>query len=78
MHVYIYNKPMVKTLHHVINTMSTEAEFFVLRCCINQSVHLQNISKIIVITDSIHVAKKIFDPLSYPLQKQAAFILNDL
>jgi len=67
MYVHIYNKPMIKTLHHTINTTSTEAEFFALRCGINQSAHLKNISKIIVITDSIHIAKKIFDPLSHPL-----------
>jgi len=78
MHIHVHNKPMVKTLHHAINTTSTKTEFFALRYGINQSAHLQNISKIVVITDSIHTAKKIFDPLSYLLQKQVAFILNDL
>jgi len=77
-HIHIHNKPMVKILHHAINTTSTEAEFFALRCSINQSAHLQNISKIVVITDSIHAAKKIFDSLSHLLQKQVAFILNNL
>jgi len=73
-HIHVHNKPIVKTLHHAINTMSTEAEFLVLRCSINQSAHLQNISKIVVITDSIYVAKKIFNPLSHPLQnKQPLF-----
>ena len=53
-------------------------EFFAIRCDINQVSHLQNISKIIVITDLIHVAKKIFDPSSHLLQKQVALIFNDL
>ena len=34
-HIHIHNKPMVKTLHHAINTTSTEVEFFALRCSIN-------------------------------------------
>ena len=77
-HMHVHNKPIVKMLHHTINIMSTEAEFFTIRCGINQASHLQDIFKIIVVTNSIHTAKKIFDPLSYPLQKQAALILNDL
>ena len=49
-----------------------------MRCGINQSAYLPNIFKIVVITDSIHAAKNIFDLLSHPLQKQVAFILNNL
>ena len=65
-------------LHHTANITSTEAEFFTIRCSINQAAYLQDISKIIIVTDSIHITKKIFDLLSHPLQKQAALILNDL
>ena len=64
-HIHIHNKPIVKMLHHTINITSTEAEFFTIRCGINQASHLQDISKIIVVTDSIYMAKKIFDPLSH-------------
>jgi len=77
-HIHVHNKPIVKMLHHAINITSTEAEFFTIRCGINQASHLQDISKIIVITNSIHAAKKIFDPSFHLLQKQAALILNDL
>jgi len=77
-HIHIHNKLIIKTLHHTINITSSEAEFFAIRCGINQATHLYGISKIIVVTDSIHVAKKIFDPLSHLLQKHVAFILNDL
>ena len=77
-HVYIHNKLIIKMLHHTVNVTSMEAEFFAIRCGINQAMHLQYISKIIVVTDSIHVARKIFNPSSHPLQKQAALILNDL
>ena len=77
-HIYVYNKLIVKMLHQAINVTSTEVEFFAIRCSINQALHLQNISKIIVITDSIHMAKKIFNTSSHPLQKQVALILNNL
>jgi len=54
-----------------------EAEFFALHCGINQATCSHEISKIIIITDSIHAAKKIFDPLAHALQKQA-LTLGDL
>jgi len=77
-HIHVYNKLIVKMIHHVINVMSTKAKFFAIRCGINQVFHLQDIFKIIVVTDSIHTAKKIFDPSSHLLQKQVALILNNL
>ena len=77
-HIYVCNKPIIKMLHHAINITSSEAEFFAIRCGINQATHLHSISKVIVVTDSIHVAKKIFEPSSHLLQKHVAFILNDL
>jgi len=77
-HIHIHNKPIIKMLHHAVNITSTEAEFFAIRCGINQAMHLQYVSKIIVVTNSIHTARKIFDPSSHPLQKQVALILNDL
>jgi len=77
-HIHVHNKPMVKTLHHIINVTSTEAEFFVLYCGINQAICSHEISKIIVITDLFHATKKIFDPSSHSLQKHFALILKDL
>ena len=77
-YIYIHNKLIIKIPHHTINITSTEAEFFTIRCGINQATHLNNISKIIVVMDSIYMAKKIFDPSFHLLQKQAAFILKDL
>jgi len=60
-HVHIHNKPVVKTLYHVVNVTSIEAELFTMRYSINQATSFQGISKIIIITDSIHLAKRIFD-----------------
>jgi len=39
-HIHVHNKPIVKTLYHAINITSTEAEFFAIRCSINQALHL--------------------------------------
>jgi len=75
-HIYVHNKPVVKTLHHAVNVTSTEAEFFVLHCGINQATRSHKISKIIVITDLFHATKKIFDMSSHPLQKHSALTLR--
>jgi len=72
------NKPLMKTIHHAVNVISTEAELFAIRCGINQSIRFDNISKIVVITDSIHMAQKIFDSSSHPFQTMSATILSDL
>jgi len=77
-HIHVFNKPVVKTLHHAVNITAQEAEFFTIRCGINHAVLSHDTSRIIVITDSIHVAKKIFDPSLYMLQKQSNFILSEL
>jgi len=72
------DKPLIRTVHHTVNVMSTKAELFAIRCGINQTLHFNNISKIIVITNSIHVAHKIFDSLAHPYQILSAAILSDL
>jgi len=71
-HIYVCNKPIIKMLHHVINITSSKAEFFAIRCGINQATHLYGISKVIVITDSIHVAKlsKVIEDESHMLLEQ--------
>ena len=65
-HIHIHNKPLIKTIHHAVNVTSIEAELFAIRCGINQSTHINNISKIIVVMNFIHMAKRIFDPSVYP------------
>ena len=65
-HVHICNHPLIKTVHHAAYIMSTEAELFAIRCSINQACSKNNIFKITIITDSIYIAKKIFDSKSHP------------
>ena len=55
-----------------------EAELFAIRCGINQACSINNISKIITVTDSIHVARTIFSSESHPFQIHLAAILNKL
>ena len=73
--MYTYNNSITKTLYHVVYITSTEAELFTIRCSINQASNCNDISKIIIITDSIHVAKKIFDSSS---QAHFTAILSEL
>jgi len=78
LHTHIHNRPVTKTLHHAVNITSIEAELFAIRCGINQATNYNDISKIIIVTDSIHAARKIFDPSLYPYQIHTATILNEL
>ena len=78
LHTHIYNNPTTKTVHHVVHITSTEAELFAIRCGINQALNHGGISKIIVITDSIHTAKKICDPSLHPFQVHSVAILTEL
>ena len=64
-YVYNHDRPVIKIVHHAINVMTTKAKLFVIRCGINQAIHLPNISKIFVITGSIYMARIIFVPSSY-------------
>ena len=77
-HMHIHNKPVIKTLYHVVHVTSTEANIFAIRCSISQATSHNEISKIIIITDSIYAARKIFDPTSHPYQVHAVSILIEL
>ena len=78
MHIHTYNKPLIKVIHHVVLITSTEAELFAIRYSINQAMNFNNIAKIIVITDSIHAARKIFDLSVHLYQIQSAAVLSEL
>ena len=78
LHMHIHNCPITKTLYHAVHITSTKAELFTIRCGINNTIYYKDISKIIVITDAIHIAKRIFDLLSHSYQIYTAFILKKL
>jgi len=65
-------------IHHVANVTSTKAKLFTIRYGINQTINLPEISKIVIITDSIHTVKKIFDLAIYLFQIHSAAISKEL
>jgi len=77
-HIHLANSSLTKTVHHASFVTSTEAELFAIRCDINQVCSKDYVSKIIVVTDSIHAAKKIFDSDSHPYHLHSIAILREL
>ena len=77
-HIHIYDKPIIKSIHHVVNITSTEAKLFAIRYGINQAINFLGISKIIVIIDFIHAVKRIFDSSLHPFQVHSISISNKL
>jgi len=77
-YIHSANQLLIKTVHHTSFVTTTEVELFAIRCSINQACSLNNVSKIIIVTDSIHVAKKIFNSDVHPLQIHTVAILNEL
>ena len=78
LHVHLVDHPLTKTVHHATFVTSTEAELFAIRCGINQACNKESMSKIIIVTDSIHTVKKIFDSKSHPYQIHTMAILSKL
>ena len=77
-HVHIGNRPLTKTVYHTLFVTSTEVELFTIRCGINQAYSNEIVSKIIVVMDSIHATRKIFDSNSHHFQLYSVVILREL
>jgi len=77
-YIHISNDLVIKTLYHTINIMTTEAELFAIRCGINQAMQIINVHHIIITTDSIHAAKRIFNLSIYLYQIQSTIISREL
>jgi len=78
LHIHICDHPLIKMVYHTAFITSTEVELFAIRYSINQAYSKENVSKIIIVTDSIHVAKKIFEDKSHPYQIHTTAILHKL
>jgi len=76
-YIHIYDYSLIKTVHHAVFVTSTEAELFAIKCSISQACSKENISKIIIVTDSIYVAKKIFDDKTHLFQIYTTAILSE-
>jgi len=77
-HVYSCSNLIKKTLHHTINITTTKAKLFTIRCRISQTTQLPNIFYIIIITNSIYAAWRIFDSFTHSYQLQLITIFKDL
>ena len=77
-HIHLANRPLIKTVHHTLFVTSTKVELFTIRCGINQACAIENVSKIIVIMDSIHAVKKIFNNEFHSFQIHTSAILSEL
>jgi len=78
LYMHTFNNPIIKMVHYAVHVTSTEAKLFAIRCGINQALKFNNMLKVIFITNSIYVAKKIFEPTVYLYQVQLVAILFDL
>ena len=77
-HIHLANHPLIKTAHYATFVTSMEAELFAIRYGINQACIKEGVSKIIIVTDSIHAAKKIFNSKSHLYQSHTTAILSKL
>jgi len=78
LHIHSFNKLIIKTLHRAINVTTDKAELFAIRCGINQAVADPCVEHIVVITNSLHIARKIFDSSTHPYQIHSAAISSEL
>ena len=60
-HIHSFDKSVIKTLYRAINIITAKAKLFAIQCGINQAVANSNVNYIVVITDSLHVTRKIFN-----------------
>jgi len=52
-------------IHYVVNVTTTKAKLFAIRYGINQVIGIPNIKYIVIITDFLYAARRIFDSLLY-------------
>ena len=78
LHIHIANQPLTKTVHYATFVTSMEVELFAIRCSINQACSKDNVSKIVIVMNSIHATKIIFDSKPHPYQSHTAAILSEL
>jgi len=62
--IQIFNS-IEKIIHYAVNIALTETELFAIWCRINQAVQIPEVSYIIVITDTIHLVRCIFNSITY-------------
>lgn len=61
-----------------MNVLSTEAELFAVRCSISQVSQIHGVTSIVIIIDTIHTAKYIFNISIHPHQIHTITISSNL
>ena len=77
-HIHSHNRLIIKTIHYTVNITITEAELFTIRCGINQAISISNIKYIVIVTDFLHAAKKIFHTWTHLYQIHSTTISQEL
>ena len=77
-YIHFFDKPVVKTLHRAINITTAKAKLFAIWCGINQAVADLNVKHIVVITDSLYIARKILNSFTHLYQIYLAAISIEL
>ena len=67
-HIHFYSSSIKKTLYYTVNITTTKIKLFTIRYRINQAIQIMNAFYIIIITDFIHLAYRIFNPSIHPYQ----------
>ena len=75
LHIYCNHNIVAKSIHHAVNITITKTKLFTIRCEINQAIHVTNTLYIIVVTNTIYLAKKIFNLSNHPYQIQSIAIV---
>jgi len=68
----------MKTIHHAINVTSTETKLFAVRYNISQASQIPGITHIVIVTNTIPAAKRIFDMSLHPYQPHSIAIFSNL
>jgi len=77
---YIWRKHNIirKAVHHAINVLYADAKLSTIRYDISQAIQLQDAIQIVIITNTILVAKRIFDSSYHSYQLYSITISNNL
>jgi len=51
-----------------MNILSTEAKVFTIKCGISQAIQIQDVTWIVIVTNTIPATKRIFDMSNHPYQ----------
>jgi len=69
---------ITKAIYHTMNILPTEVKLLTIKYGISQAVHINDIINIVVVTDAILAAQKIFDTSYHPFQLHSITISQDL